>query len=113
MTTTDLHRLSPPTEAVFQSMVLQLAKLRGWRCAHFRPSLNRRGKWSTAVAGDGAGWPDLVLVRTGRVIYAELKAENGRLSEEQKRWRDALVGALQEWHCWRPSSWSEIEKTLE
>ncbi len=36
-------------ESLFQSQVLQLAGLLRWRRAHFRPGLNRRGEWQTAV----------------------------------------------------------------
>jgi hypothetical protein len=52
-------RVPPITEAAFLRQVLDLAKLRGWRTAHFRPAQTSRG-WRTAVQGDGAGFPDLV-----------------------------------------------------
>ena len=64
------------------------------------------------VAGDGAGFPDLVLVRE-RVIFAELKSETGRLSPEQKTWGDKLFIADCEIYNWRPSDWDKIIKILE
>ena len=33
----------------------------------------------------GTGWPDLVLVKGGRILFVELKAEKGVLTEEQKQ----------------------------
>src|SRR5690606_4527127 len=61
------------TESAFQRQVLALAKMLGWRTAHFRPAMNQRGDWRTPVAGDGKGWPDLVLVKGERVLFRELK----------------------------------------
>src|SRR5690606_2687191 len=83
-------------EPAFQRQVLQLARLTGWRSAHFRPGLNKRGEWQTAVAGDGKGFPDLVLIRE-RVLFVELKTDAGALSPEQRAWRDALLDAGADW----------------
>ena len=100
------------TEAQFQRQVLQLAKLTGWRTAHFRASLNQRGEWQTAVAGDGKGYPDLTLIRD-RVLFIELKTDRGVLSPEQREWRDALLAAGADWRLWRPRDWELIEATLK
>jgi len=54
-----------------------------------------------------------VFVRDGRLIFAELKSERGRLTHPQRLWlaalRDCDGAAAYEW---RPSSWSEIERVL-
>lgn len=110
------------SETAFQSAVLRLAKIRGWRVAHFRKvrTFDRQGRprWSTPVAADGAGFPDLVLARRGRVVFAELKAEDGSLEPEQRTWIAALetagaksAGAL-EVVVWRPRDWATIEQVL-
>ena len=102
-------------EADFQSWVLELAHLRGWLIAHFRPArIVKDGKVSyrTAVSGDGAGFPDLVLCRGDRIIFAELKPFKGRLSEEQDKWLRALTETKVELHIWRPADRSEIEELL-
>lgn len=100
------------SEAQFQRQVLQLAKLTGWRTAHFRPGLDRRGNWQTAVAGDGAGFPDLALVRE-RVLFVELKVNGNKLAPDQVTWRDALTQAGANWHHWTPDDWPAIEQTLK
>jgi hypothetical protein len=105
-------RTGRPTESAFQRQVIQFARLCGWRCCHFRPGLDRRGRWRTAVQGDGAGFVDLVLVRE-RVVWAELKADAGRLRPEQVAWVGALRAAGQEVHVWRPADWAEVEAVLK
>lgn len=99
------------SESDFQKQVIQLARLYKWRAAHFRAAMNRRGQWQTPVQADGAGFPDLVLVRD-RVIWAELKSEKGKLSPEQEQWIARLKAAGQEVYVWRPKDWNEIVTTL-
>ena len=101
------------TEAQFQRQVLALAKMTGWRTAHFRPAMNARGDWRTPVAGDGKGFPDLLLVRGGKLLAVELKTDRGTLSPEQREWRDALLAAGVDWRLWRPRDWDAIEATLK
>ena len=99
----------PQTEAQFQRAVVEYARLRGWLVYHTYDSRRSQG-----------GFPDLVMVRVGAqapmVVFAELKAEKGKLSREQDLW----LGKL--WHCetermlvrvWRPSDWPEIEEVLK
>lgn len=98
------------TERDFQEQVLELARLYGWRVAHFRPAQTRHG-WRTAVAADGAGWPDLVLVRD-RVLYRECKVGGNRLSDEQEAWARALIDAQADVGIWRPEYLEEIAREL-
>lgn len=97
--------------------VLDLAKILGWRTAHFRPARTNHGGWRTAVAGDGAGFPDLVLVRGSRCLFVELKSEKGKLSAEQETWINFLTAANQRGRVfiWRPSDWLDgsIERILQ
>lgn len=102
--------LTQPSEADFQRAVLDLARILGWRVAHFRPARTAKG-WRTAVAADGKGFPDLVLVKD-RVLYRELKAAGGKLTPEQRAWGDALLKAGQDWKVWTPDDWPMITKEL-
>lgn len=109
-----VSRPAPPpagvTEAEFQAAVIAYARERGWRCAAFRPARTAKG-WRTAVTADGAGFPDLVLVRQ-RVLFLELKADRGRLRPNQAAWLVALRAARAEAYCWRPDDWPMIVETL-
>lgn len=91
--------------------VIDLARANGWLAAHFRAAKTDRG-WRTAVQADGKGFFDLVLVRD-RVVYAELKSENGKLSSDQEKWYAALLKSGQEAYVWRPSERAEIERILK
>lgn len=99
------------SEADFQAAVIDLAHLCGWRVAHFRPARTEAG-WRTAVTADGAGFPDLVLVRE-RIIFAELKSQRGRVSSEQRAWLDALAAGGAECYILRPIDWPDIERVLK
>jgi hypothetical protein len=106
-----LPAIRSQTEAEFTSQVIGFARLMGWRCVHFRPAMNRRGQWMTAMQGDGVGWPDLVLVRN-RLVTAELKVGRNKLRPEQKRWAEWLERAGVPCYQWRPEDWPEIEEVL-
>lgn len=121
------------SEADWQAQVIDVAHLFGWRCAHFRAAKTDRG-WRTPVQADGAGFPDLVLVRGPELLVVELKAQRGRLSVAQTVWLDAfgevavavedavarLIGVAGararmptvEVHVWRPSDFEEMQARL-
>ena len=118
------------TEKQFQQQIVDLARLQGWLIHHSRPAQNRRGQWATPIQGD-KGFPDLVLARGGRIIFAELKMEKAKLTSEQKTWLQHLRPALSDidvrltihktairFRCWSevylwcPSDWPDIERTL-
>lgn len=89
------------TEDQLQSVVIDLAHLRGWKVMHTRPAWSK-GHMATPLQGD-PGFPDLVIARRFYVtLFVELKTEKGKLTPDQENWRLALPG----WHLWRPSDWS-------
>jgi hypothetical protein len=99
------------TEGEFQEAVIALAKLQGWLVAHFRPARTERG-WRTAMTGD-KGFPDLVLAKQGRVVFAELKARGKNLSKEQAQWIAALGdNEKAEVFVWRPEDMEQIRLVL-
>ena len=90
------------TERAFLGAVVELAALTGWLAYHTHDS--RRSQ---------AGFPDLALVRAGRLILAELKAAKGRVRPAQAVWLDALGGVDGvEVYLWRPQDWPAIEAVL-
>ena len=90
------------SENEFQLWVTDLADLYGWRWYHTHDS--RRSN---------AGFPDLVMVRSGVLIFAELKSQRGRSTAEQQSWladlwtRDGVRAYL-----FRPSDMEAIEEVL-
>ena len=98
------------TEAGFLTWVIDRAHASRWRVMHPRPARTASG-WATPVQGDGAGWPDLVLVRD-RIVYAELKRAGAGLDPDQRAWRDRLIAAGGEWYLWRPADRPAIERIL-
>jgi hypothetical protein len=106
-------------ERDFQQLVTDAAELYGWRWVHFRVARTAHG-WRTATSGPlGKGFPDLALFRDrdGRAIYAELKTDHGRLSEDQLAVFDFLssVARRHGWltvAVWRPEDWDRILEVL-
>lgn len=99
------------SESAFLAAVLALAKANQWRAAHFRPGMNRRGKWSTAGQGDYVGFPDVVLVRE-RLIVAELKIGKNQCTEAQSAWLAAFRAAGIEAYVWWPNDWNKLAEIL-
>jgi hypothetical protein len=107
------------TESQWASVVNDTAKLGGWRRYH--TYLSRRSP---------AGFPDLVLVRGPRLIFAELKTDvkTSRLTEDQEGWLEALreveqalkIAGVGTWRCaarvevyvWRPSDFDDVSEIL-
>jgi hypothetical protein len=89
-----LHRAV--TEDDLLTTIVQWATLRGWLIHHDRRS-------DRAITQGTPGFPDLVLARDGRVVFAELKSETGVLTINQVAWQIALRTAPAEYHEWRPS----------
>ena len=101
------------SEKQFQANVIALARLNHWAVYHAYDS--RRSE---------PGFPDLVLIRDGKLLFAELKTERGRVSAAQKHWLEELLTVTRAtWrygaadgvvsvYVWRPSQWAQIEAVL-
>jgi hypothetical protein len=97
-----LTKLPAITERDFQRQVTDLAKLFGWALYH--PMLS---KWSER------GWPDLALCRPPRLVFIELKRENGKTTPHQDRWLSMLHACPGvETHLFRPSELPQIAELL-
>lgn len=94
-------------ERELQAGVIDTARIFGWRVAHFRSVPVRRGRrvvWETPVMADGAGFPDLILVRD-EVLAVELKVGRNTLSAEQADWLEAFRAAGVEAFVWTEHDW--------
>jgi len=91
------------SEEAFQQWVIELARVCGWRYYHTRYSKR-----------SPSGFPDLVLVRNGLLIFAELKSEKGRVTTDQQDWLDELddVVPVIAVFVWRPSDMEQIARVL-
>lgn len=101
------------SEKQFQHTIIDFAQAIGYRVYHQIDT----GACQACQAPNyskriGPGFPDLVIAGRGKLIYAEVKSETGKLSVDQEMWRDLLLEAGAQWYLWRPSSWTEIEKAL-
>lgn len=99
------------TGGELQTAVIDLARTLGWKVAHFRPAQTSKG-WRTPVAADGKGWPDLVLVGPGGVMFREIKGQKEPLTPEQQQWQIDLAVARADVGVWRPSDWPSIVAEL-
>ena len=87
------------SERDFQKNVWGFAKRRKWLCYHTHNS-----------RGSVAGFPDLVLVRGDRVVFAELKVGRNKRTQQQEVWATALnaVGGNCEYYCWSPEDMGDV-----
>ena len=108
--------LATMTEREFQGHVLALAKRLGWTSWHDSATNAPRVCYSCKAPARGprnaSGLPDLILVRGDRLVWAELKRQDGVTSQEQRQWIAALRAAGQTVFVWRPSDWPTIESVL-
>ena len=91
----------PLTEAAFQAQVVQYARLMGWKVFH---------PWISIKSA--AGFPDLVLVRPPRLVFAELKRDGKEPTPAQVEWLNALQECGVEVYVWHPAGWERIERIL-
>jgi hypothetical protein len=90
------------SERHLTTYVRDVAQACGWRRYH---------TWLSKHSP--AGFPDEVLVRGGRLVFAELKSAKGKLSADQEAWLEELraVPGI-EIYVWRPEDMDEIARVL-
>ena len=76
-----------------QKGIVDLARTKGYRVAHFTAVEDARGVWRTPAKADGKGWPDLFLARPGRACAIEVKGDGDTVKPEQRAWLDVLEAA--------------------
>ena len=88
------------SEKGFRQQVIELARLNGWLCY---------STFSFRSNTKNPGFPDLVMVRNREVIFAELKAENRKVTRAQQEWLDTLKATgVVKVYLWKPSDWESI-----
>jgi hypothetical protein len=98
-------------ERDFATQVEHLLDLFGWTWKHDEPALRQSGTWATAFRG-ARGFPDYVATRDGRLVFAEIKNERGRISKAQADWLDVLRLTAAEVYLWRPEDLQAIKDVL-
>ena len=60
------------------------------------------------------GFPDLVLVKDGTLLFVEVKKESGKVSRDQDKWLELLRESGARVEVWRPTQLDDgtIERTL-
>jgi len=97
-----VQQLPAISEAEFQNTVIDLAKRCGfefiyhtWRSDH-----------------SPAGFPDLIILKDGRMIVAELKKVGGQLSAEQYFWLLEFLEVTDDVYLWDEDDWNEVLKII-
>lgn len=106
----------PVLEVDWQRTVCDALDAMGWTWNHARRSIGGKGRgWVTATTLKG--WPDLVCWRGERLLFVELKRDDGRLTPEQQ----VVLVELQvvaaanphvEVHVWRPKDFDRVVEVL-
>lgn len=100
------------TEAQLQGLVMDLARLRGWKVFHVNDSRRQLGGHLVGDI-DAKGFPDLLMLRGERIVVAELKSTTGRLTPEQEDWLGRFSLTAAETYVWSPATeWERIEGAL-
>jgi VRR-NUC domain len=94
---------TPMRERDLQAAVVELARRLGWLVYHTHDSRHSQ-----------AGFPDVCAVRRRRLLFAELKAADGRVTFEQDAWLSELTLTDAEVYVWGPDEWrtGEVERAL-
>lgn len=108
-------RRQKPEEA-FQQQVLDLAKLCGFKRAHFRTVRIQRANgefyYATPVQADGADFPDLLLLNGPVFLVWELKIPPKVATPGQLAWLAAFAAVGAEARVITPADWPYVESRL-
>lgn len=107
---------APPVtikEGPFQSEIIRLAQMFGWRVFHVNDSRKEvRSRGISFLVGDeqARGWPDLALAHPRWHVFAvrELKSNTGQEAVAQREWLSLLALCGIDAAVWRPRDWDEL-----
>lgn len=115
-TVAELAELAPAllldvTEAVYQAVIVKVARHHGWHVVHTYRTKVGPGQWRTATTENGV--PDLMLMRPPSLVFLEVKAQKGTAAPEQIAWiADAQACTGVEAYIVRPTDWSSVAELL-
>ena len=87
----ELHVADKGPESELAGKIQRWAKEHGYPCQCFRQSTKARGFLVP-------GWPDVNLILPNRVVFMELKAKKGRLSNDQQMLKLQFLHLKAEWY---------------
>ena len=92
------------SEKQLQELVRKSALLLGYKYFHVWNSMH-----------SPKGFPDCVLAKRGRLIFVELKSENGKVTDDQQAWLDILntIAVSVEVRVVRPADFDELFEWLK
>jgi hypothetical protein len=95
--------LADVSEKAFEAQVVRQAK--GWGWTAYKDVVAWRSD---------PGWPDLVMLRRGRLVVVECKTVRGKLTAAQREWLLAWweSGRCDGPYVWTPACWGEIARIL-
>lgn len=89
-------------EKEWQAQVLELSARCGWDFRYHTYDSRRCQE----------GFPDLVLVKPPRIIFAELKVGRRKVTKDQSAWLEALAACGQESYVWYPDDLDAVRDIL-
>jgi VRR-NUC domain len=96
------------SEKAFQKQIMDLARMYGWRVAHFSDSRKQVKPGVFVGDADAAGFPDLFLIRPPEILVIEVKKELGKTTDIQEEWLADFRACGIEAFVARPSTFDEI-----
>ena len=90
------------TEKQFLQQVTELCRLLGYDYYHTWKSIH-----------SPAGYPDLTIVKSPRLIFVELKIGKAKLTIFQEKWMQYFRDCGVEAYVWRDTMWEEIVECLK
>ena len=87
-------------EAAFSRIIVAHAEDKRWKVYGIRNT-----KAGGLLSKSGLGFPDLLMLRDGRLMVVELKTDRGKFRAGQQSWLSSFAYAGIESYVWRPKDW--------
>ncbi len=94
-----------------QKAIIDLAHTYHWAVVH-NPAVETKNRgWTTALAADAKGFPDLLCFRD-RVVAIEVKGDGDTMKPDQTLWAERIQRAGVEHYVIRPADWPDKVKEV-